>query len=62
MEWKDKTVLVVGAGISGIGADRLLEKKQARVILYDGNQELDPEKIREKLPEGKQYCHPSGKA
>ena len=52
MEWKDKTVLVVGAGISGIGADRLLEKKQARVILYDGNQELDPEKIREKLPEG----------
>ncbi|HIR26593.1 MAG TPA: UDP-N-acetylmuramoyl-L-alanine--D-glutamate ligase [Candidatus Choladousia intestinigallinarum] len=52
MEWRDKTVLVVGAGISGIGADRLLEKMQARVILYDGNAGLDPEEIRRKLPQG----------
>lgn len=52
MEVTGKTVLVFGSGISGIGAVKLLEKHGARVILYDGNDKLDREEIRKKLPEG----------
>ena len=36
----EKKVLVFGTGISGIGAAKLLEKVQAEVILYDGNEKL----------------------
>ena len=35
-----KSVLVVGAGISGIGSATLLEEKGALPILYDGNEKL----------------------
>ncbi len=52
MEVSGKTVLVFGSGISGTGAVRLLEKHNAEVILYDGNDKLDREEIRKKLPEG----------
>lgn len=52
MEISGKTVLVFGSGISGIGAVKLLEKHGAKVILYDGNDKLDREEIRKKLPEG----------
>ena len=48
---KGKNVLVFGSGISGIGAVRLLEELQADVILYDGNEKLEEEKIRKRLPE-----------
>lgn len=41
-----KKVLVAGAGISGIGAARLLLEMGAAVILYDGNEKLDVEKVR----------------
>lgn len=41
-----KKVLVAGAGISGIGAARLLLDLGARVILYDGNEKLDKEAVR----------------
>lgn len=51
MELRDKTVLVFGTGISGIGAADLLEKVQAKPILYDGNEKLTEEAVREKLPE-----------
>ncbi|MDO4297499.1 MAG: UDP-N-acetylmuramoyl-L-alanine--D-glutamate ligase [Lachnospiraceae bacterium] len=54
MEWTGKTVLVFGTGISGIGAARLLAKLQADIVLYDGNTEIDAEKVLAKLPEG---CH-----
>ena len=47
-----KSVLVVGAGISGIGSATLLEEKGALPILYDGNGKLTEETVREKLPEG----------
>ena len=47
-----KSVLVVGAGISGIGSATLLEEKGALPILYDGNEKLTEETVREKLPEG----------
>lgn len=50
-ELKGKRVLVFGSGISGMGAVRLLEAVQAEVILYDGNEKLDKEEIRTRLPE-----------
>lgn len=46
----ENKVLVFGTGISGIGAAKLLEKVQAEVILYDGNEKLCKEEIRKKLP------------
>ncbi len=42
----EKSVLVAGAGISGIGAARLLLEKKEAVILYDGNEQLDENTIK----------------
>lgn len=44
-----KKVLVVGAGISGIGSATLLEEKGALPVLYDSNEKLTEEAVREKL-------------
>ncbi len=52
MDTAGKEVLVFGLGISGIGAGSLLEKRGARVVLYDGNEKLDKDQIREQLGEG----------
>ena len=52
MDMSGKTVLVVGTGISGVGAVRLLQKTQADIILYDGNEQLTKTGIQSKLPEG----------
>ncbi len=52
MEVAKKKVLVFGMGISGIGAAGLLEEQGAEVTLYDGNEKLEEEKIREKLGAG----------
>lgn len=49
----DKTYLVAGSGISGIGAVKLLSEIGADIILYDGNEELSENGIREKLKEAK---------
>lgn len=49
MELKGKKVLVIGSGISGIGAVRLLTAKGAGVVLFDSNEALDPAALREKL-------------
>ena len=46
MNVKEKNVLVFGSGISGIAASRMLLAEGARVILYDGNTSLDPEKVK----------------
>lgn len=43
--------LVVGSGISGIGAVSLLEHFGAQVVLYDSNDKLTEEDLRAKLPE-----------
>lgn len=51
MEVNGKKVLVFGAGISGVGAAKLLEEHQAEVILYDGNQKLDEEEMKKQLGE-----------
>ena len=50
MDLTGKTVLVVGSGISGVAATELLKKKGVRVILFDGNEELDIEELRKKHP------------
>lgn len=49
---KDKNVLVVGAGKSGIGSVRLLLNIGARPVLYDGNEKLDEAEVRASLPNG----------
>ena len=51
MEFKDKKILVVGAGISGIAAIELLGESGAQTILFDAKEDLDKEEIRKKLPE-----------
>lgn len=45
-----RTILVAGSGISGIGAARMLLATGTSVILYDGNETLDTEALREKFP------------
>lgn len=42
----DKRILIVGAGISGVGAAKLLLEAGARPVLYDGNSALAEEKVR----------------
>ena len=49
MEAAGKKVLVFGSGISGIGAVKLLEEQKAELILYDGNEKLDKEKVKSQL-------------
>ena len=48
-------VLVAGTGKSGIAAAKLLLAMGGEVVLYDGNDKLDPEKIKENFEEGKGY-------
>ena len=47
MEATGKKALVFGTGISGTGAAKLLRAQKAEVILYDGNEDLDKERLRE---------------
>lgn len=49
MIFEGKKVFVVGTGISGIGAVRLLLEEHAKVVLFDGNDKLKPEDIRAKV-------------
>lgn len=53
MELKDKKVLVAGAGKSGIGSVGLLQNMGATAVLYDGNDKLNIEELRERLCENK---------
>ncbi|MDE7253882.1 MAG: UDP-N-acetylmuramoyl-L-alanine--D-glutamate ligase [Acetatifactor sp.] len=57
MEFKNVKTLVIGSGISGIGAVSLLERFGADIILYDSDEKLTEEALRERLvqglPEGK---------
>ncbi len=45
MDLNNKSVLVIGTGISGIGAATLLVQVGASVVLYDGNDKLTEEGI-----------------
>lgn len=53
MDLIGKKFLVVGTGISGIAAAKLLVSRKFPVILYDGNKEMQAEEVRKKsaLPE-----------
>ena len=48
MEFTGKKVLIVGTGKSGIAAFTLLKKKQADLILFEGNTDAKIEEIKEK--------------
>ncbi len=52
MEFQDKKVLVIGSGISGMGAVSLLDCFGADIILYDSNEKLTAEDLQSKLTEG----------
>lgn len=54
MIFTGKNILIVGTGISGMGALKALSTVQANCILYDGNESLTKEDILGKLPKG---CH-----
>jgi len=45
MNFSGKRVLVFGTGISGIAAAGLLQKKQADVVLFDGNESLETDRV-----------------
>lgn len=48
MNLEDKKVLVVGTGISGVAATELLVGQKINTVLFDGNKDLDKEKLYEK--------------
>ena len=48
MNLDGKKVLVVGTGISGIAATELLKENGIETTLFDGNKELDLDKLYEK--------------
>ena len=49
MDLKGKRVLVFGSGKSGIGAAKLLETVGAEPIIFDGNENADPDIIRSRI-------------
>ena len=51
MMFTNKKVTVVGSGISGIAAAKLLLHKNATVTMYDSNEALDKEKAAERIGE-----------
>ena len=51
MDLKDKKVLVVGTGVSGIGAARLLSQVGACIVLFDSNEQLNQEEVAGKAGE-----------
>ena len=50
MDLTKKKVLVIGSGISGIAAVKLLVKEGAEPVLFDGSDTLTVEDVRKKLP------------
>ena len=52
VDLKNRRVLVVGTGISGIGSATLLEEQGAIPLLYDSNENAKEEGIRQKLRPG----------
>lgn len=55
MDFTGKRVLVVGTGVSGIAAIRLLAAEGAKPVVLEGNEKAEQEQIREKIPAGISY-------
>ena len=51
MDLTDKKVVVVGSGVSGMGAVKLLSETSADITLYDGNDKADRDEILKKIPD-----------
>ncbi len=51
MDLTDKKVVVVGTGVSGMGAIKLLSETSADITLYDGNDKADRDEILKKIPD-----------
>ncbi|BBF43009.1 UDP-N-acetylmuramoylalanine--D-glutamate ligase [Lachnospiraceae bacterium KM106-2] len=51
MELKDKQVLVVGSGLSGVAATKLLKKVGAFVTIYDSNANVEKDDVLKKFDE-----------
>lgn len=49
MQWIGKKFIVAGTGLSGIAATNLLLFEGAKVYLYDGNEQLEKEKVLEQF-------------
>ena len=49
---ENKKILIGGAGVSGIGAAKLLGRAGYNATIYDGNEKLNTEDIRKQMPEG----------
>lgn len=54
MNFSEKKILIVGSGISGMGALKLLSTVKAHCVVFDGNEKLTKEEVIAKFPEG---CH-----
>ncbi len=52
MDIRRKKVVVVGTGVSGVGAVKLLGQTGADIIWYDGNEKQTVKAVEEKLPKG----------
>lgn len=50
MDWEGKRILVVGTGVSGIAAAKLLISRKIDTVLFDGNKDLDVNTFYEKNP------------
>ena len=48
MEFQEKNVLVFGSGKSGIAAAELLEKQNANIFVFEGNEKQSVAEIKEK--------------
>ncbi len=55
MDFTGKKVLVVGTGISGIAAVKLLAAKDAKITILEGNKDAKQDVIREKVPSDLSY-------
>lgn len=48
---KGQKCLVIGSGISGVGALSLLQRLEAEILFFDGNEKMTVEELQAKVPE-----------
>ncbi len=60
MDLHGKNILIAGAGVSGVGAAGLLGQAGYAAAIYDGNEKLDVEAVKAKLPDGMDVCFELG--